>query len=85
MEGQAKHNHVVKVENLITMGIIEPRDIQYLTIRHDDTCALLGNRGLCDCDPDVELWEQLYENRRQVAVAFIPNTGDCGGGKFVMK
>lgn len=49
------HNHVIKVQAYIKLGIINVRDVQYLNIYHDAGCALLQRRGLCNCDPDIEL------------------------------
>lgn len=53
VEGQ--HNHVIKVQAYIKLGIINVRDVQYLNIYHDTGCALLQKRGLCNCDPEFEV------------------------------
>lgn len=60
------NNHYQKIIEMIETGAIPMRDLPYLNIYHDDWCALIGNRGPCDCDPEVE-------NPR---AGIVPVTGD---------
>jgi hypothetical protein len=36
-------------------AVYEPDTVINWLVRHDDWCNLLNRRGMCNCDPDVEI------------------------------
>jgi len=57
--GDMRHNHNRKLAVAVQAGQISSSSVGgagalFLSIRHDDWCALLRHGGYCNCDP--ELW-----------------------------
>lgn len=60
-----KHNHQRKLVELVNQGKlpITPGAMHAIEVAHDDWCALINNRGPCNCDPDIRVrWHTGSKN-----------------------
>jgi len=53
-------NYLKKILDLQAKGHFIKPGYSNIQIRHDDWCALLKHKGVCNCDPDVEVIEENY-------------------------
>lgn len=54
--GKVKHplgNYFHKIQEMLERGEIKVASLTDVTVAHDDGCAQLSGKGVCDCDPDI--------------------------------
>lgn len=49
-----KHNYAIKIDKLITLGLIDagPGVVSSIEVRHDNSCGVYSHK-LCNCNPDI--------------------------------
>jgi hypothetical protein len=47
-------NFEKKIARLIAEGKIRPDQLNYVDISHDNECAMINDRGDCNCDPEIK-------------------------------
>jgi len=51
-----QHNHQRKLRELARQGRLStaPGVVSGISVYHDDWCALINGRGVCNCDPEIQ-------------------------------
>lgn len=76
MDTNMKHNYQKKIARLIAEGKLNTNiGVHMLNIQHDDWCAIFDG-GLCNCDPDIELAEPVWDKNGQYAGTVITGRSD---------
>ena len=55
LENAMADHAVVKMLELLDSGILEPGIFGEIVILHADGCARIEGKGICQCDPDLQL------------------------------
>jgi len=55
LENAMVDHAVVKMLELLDSGILEPGVFGEIVILHADGCARIEGKGICRCDPDLQL------------------------------
>ncbi|MHB8755968.1 MAG: hypothetical protein ACYC92_13590 [Candidatus Acidiferrales bacterium] len=90
LENAMADHAVVKMIELLDSGILEPGIFGEIVILHGDGCARIEGKGICQCDPDLQLLppqnkraKRARKNARakvQVGKPFFAGAGFCRRG-----
>ena len=66
-----EHNYIKKINRLYAEGKLNTNvGLHMLNISHDDWCDIFDG-GLCNCDPDIELAEPVWNKNGDYAGTVI--------------